>query len=189
MLNKDELKNKLDEIKNLIKENSKDANQSENLVNELLSVYDKYNSEETLVHIPLSSIEKECDGETFTMSITKDGQAIYHTRGGYTVIADERYSSFFDTIYNLIDYINGSVKLDEEMNTIMDGDVIATSYVLNIPIYAMGDYSFKVELFNRAYEYLSKALEDASAELKDETFQENKEFQDAIIALQALKIE
>lgn len=189
MENKLQLRNKLEEIKLSLMSQSNDSSETKSLIDELLSVHYKLNHEDTLIHIPMSSIEKECDGETFTMAITKDGKAIYHTRGGYTVIADEKYSSLFDTIYNLIDYINGVVELDDEMKTIMDGDVISTSYVLNIPIYAMGDYSFKVDLFNRTFEYLEKALDEASAELQDETYQENREFQEAIEALQDLRID
>lgn len=189
MYNKDELREKLEEIKNLIKTNSKDAHYADTLISDLLSVHGQLKHEPTLVHIPLSSIEKECDGETFTMAITKDGKAVYHTRGGYTVIADASYTSLFDTMYHLIDYINGTVQLDDELKSIMDGDVVATSYVLNIPLYAMGDYEFKVDLFNKTYDYLTKAIAEAESELKDETYQENIEFREAVEALQNLKNE
>jgi hypothetical protein len=188
-MDKQKLRTKLEEIQNNIKANSKDADYAETLLNELLSTHGQLKHEPTLVHIPLSSIEKKCEGDTFTMSITKDGKAVYHTRGGYTVIADATYTSLFDTIYHLIDYINGAVKLDDELKVIMDGDVVATSYVLNIPLYAMGDYEFKVDLFNKTYEYLTKAILDAESELQDETYKENIEFKEAVEALQNLKNE
>ena len=187
MYNKKELGEKLEEIKNLIKTNSKDAHYADTLISDLLSVHGQLKHEPTLVNVPIKDIEKQSEGETFTMAITKDGKAIYHTRGGYTVVADSNYSSLFYTIYNLIDYMNDEVELDEEQKSILSGDLIATSYILNIPMYAMGDFDYKVHLFNDIYEYLSKAIVEAEENLQDETPEENKQFQDAIEALETLK--
>ncbi len=186
-MDKNELKDKLEEIKNLIKTNSKDAHYAETLISELLSVHGQLKHEPTLVHVPLKDIEKEADGETFVMATTKDGKAIYHTRGGYTVIADSTYSSLFYTIYNLIDYINGTVELDEETKNILEADTIATSYILNIPMYVMDDFEYKASLFENVLHYLTKRVEDAEKELQDETPDENREFQSAVEALNVLQ--
>lgn len=188
-MDKNELKDKLEEIKNLIKTNSKDAHYAETLISELLSIHGQLKHEPTLVHVPLKDIEKEADGETFVMATTKDGKAIYHTLGGYTVIADSNYSSLFYTIYNLIDYINGTVELDEETKSILEADTIATSYILNIPMYVMDDFEYKASLFENVLQYLTKRIEDADKELQEETPEENREFQDAVEALNILKSE
>ena len=186
-MDKNELKNKLEEVKNLIKTNSKDAHYAETLISELLSVHGQLKHEPTLVHVPLKDIEKEADGETFVMATTNDGKAIYHTRGGYTVIADSSYSSLFYTIYNLIDYMNGSVELDEETKNILEADTIATSYILNIPLYVMDDFEYKASLFENVLHYLTKRVEESEEELQDETPDENREFQNAVEALNALQ--
>lgn len=186
-MDKNELKNKLEEVKNLIKTNSKDAHYADTLISELLSVHGQLKHEPTLVHVPLKDIEKEADGETFVMATTKDGKAIYHTRGGYTVIADSSYSSLFYTIYNLIDYMNGTVELDEETRNILEADTIATSYILNIPLYVMDDFEYKASLFENVIHYLTKRVEESEEELQDETPDENREFQNAIEALNALQ--
>lgn len=189
MEDKKELREKLDELKNLIKTNSKDAHYAETLISDLLSVHGQLKHEPTLVHVPLKDIEKEADGETFIMATTKDGKAIYHTRGGYTVIADSNYSSLFYTIYNLIDYINGSVELDEETSEILKGDTIATSYILSMPIFVMDDFEYKVQLFDNLVGYLNKKVADTEQELQEETPEENREFQNAVEALETLKAE
>lgn len=189
MEDKKELREKLDELKNLIKTNSKDAHYAETLISDLLSVYGQLKHEPTLVHVPLKDIEKEADGETFIMATTKDGKAIYHTRGGYTVIADSNYSSLFYTIYNLIDYINGSVELDEETSEILKGDTIATSYILSMPIFVMDDFEYKVQLFDNLVGYLNNKVAESEQELQEETPQENREFKDAALALETLKSE
>lgn len=186
-MDKNELTTKLEEVKNLIKTNSKDAHYAETLISELLSVHGQLKHEPTLVHVPLKDIEKEADGETFVMATTKDGKAIYHTRGGYTIVADSTYSSLFYTIYNLIDYINGTVELDEETKNILEADTIATSYILNIPMYVMDDFEYKASLFENVLHYLTKRVEDAEKELQDETPDENREFQNAVEALNALQ--
>lgn len=186
-MDKNKLKTKLEEVKNLIKTNSKDADYAETLLNELLSTHGQLKHEPTLVHVPLKDIEKEADGETFVMATTKDGKAIYHTRGGYTVIADSNYSSLFYTIYNLIDYINGTVELDEETKNILEADTIATSYILNIPMYVMDDFEYKASLFENVLNYLTKRVEESEKELQDETPDENREFQNAVEALNALQ--
>lgn len=188
-MDKNELKDKLEEVKNLIKTNSKDAHYAETLISELLSVHGQLKHEPTLVHVPLKDIEKEADGETFIMATTKDGKAIYHTRGGYTVIADSNYSSLFYTIYNLIDYINGTVELDEETSEILKGDTIATSYILSLPIFVMDDFEYKVQLFDNLVGYLNKKVAEAEQELQEETPEENREFQNAVEALETLKAE
>lgn len=186
-MDKNELTTKLEEVKNLIKTNSKDAHYAETLISELLSVHGQLKHEPTLVHVPLKDIEKEADGETFVMATTKDGKAIYHTRGGYTIVADSTYSSLFYTIYNLIDYINGTVELDEETKNILEADTIATSYILNIPMYVMDDFEYKASLFENVLHYLTKRVEEAEKELQDETPDENREFQNAVEALNALQ--
>lgn len=186
-MDKNELTTKLEEVKNLIKTNSKDAHYAETLISELLSVHGQLKHEPTLVHVPLKDIEKEADGETFVMATTKDGKAIYHTRGGYTIVADSTYSSLFYTIYNLIDYINGTVELDEETKNILEADTIATSYILNIPMYVMDDFEYKASLFENVLHYLTKRVEEAEKELQDETSDENREFQNAVEALNALQ--
>lgn len=189
MEDKKELREKLDELKNLIKTNSKDAHYAETLISDLLSVHGQLKHEPTLLYVPTKDIEKQAEGETFTMAITKDGKAIYHTYGGYTVVADASYSALFDTIYNLIDYMNGTVELDEETSEILKGDTIATSYILSMPIFVMGDFEYKVQLFDNLVGYLNKKVAEAEQELQEETPQENREFKDAALALETLKSE
>lgn len=188
-MDKQKLRTRLEEIQNNIKTNSKDADYAETLLNELLSTHGQLKHEPTLVHVPLKDIEKEADGETFVMATTKDGKAIYHTRGGYTVIADSNYSSLYYTIYNLIDYINGTVELDEETAEILKGDTIATSYILSMPIFVMDDFEYKVQLFDNLVGYLNKKVANAEQELQEETPEENREFQNAVEALETLKAE
>lgn len=188
-MDKNLLKERIDEVKNNLITNSKDAHWTKNAIDELLSLKGQLEHEPTLLYVPTKDIEKQAEGETFTMAITKDGKAIYHTYGGYTVVADASYSALFDTIYNLIDYMNGTVELDEETSEILKGDTIATSYILSMPIFVMGDFEYKVQLFDNLVGYLNKSVSEVEQELQEETPKENREFKDAAIALETLKSE
>jgi hypothetical protein len=183
-MDKKELKARLDEVKNLIKTNSKDAHFAESLISELLSLNGQIKHEPTLVHIPLESVLEEAKGDTFTMSRTKDGKVIYHTYGGYTIIADSSYSSLADTINASIDYLNGNVELDDDQKEIMNNDILATTYLLNLPMFAMGDYEFKYKLASETIDYLTQKIKESEeAELQEETFAENEDFENAVKAL------
>lgn len=187
-MDKKELKDKLEELKKQIKANSKDAHYADTLISEFMSVHGQLKHEPTLVHIPLDSVVDSTESDTFTMSITKDGKAVYHTRGGYTVITDATYHSLFETMQSTVDFLNGKVELDDEGREIMENDVIATTYVLNTPMYAMGDYEFKYKLANDSIEYLKSKFEEAeNAELQEETPEENRAFQDAVEGLETVK--
>lgn len=183
-MDKKELKDKLNEVERVIKANSKDAHYAETLINELKSLYRQIKHEPTLVHIPLDNVIEEAKGDTFTMSRTKDGKVIYHTYGGYTIIAESSYSSLAGTINASIDYLNGNVELEDDQKEIMDNDILATTYLLNLPMFAMGDYEFKYKLASETIDYLTQKIKESEeAELQEETFAENKEFENAVKGL------
>lgn len=187
-MDKKELKDKLEELKKQIKANSKDAHYADTLISEFMSVHGQLKHEPTLVHIPLDSVVDSAESDTFTMSVTKDSKAVYHTRGGYTVIADATYHSLFDTIQASVEYLNGKIELDEDGKEIMENDVLATTYVLNLPMFAMGDYEFKYKLTTDTIEYLKSKFEEAeNAELQEETPEENRAFKEAVEGLETVR--
>lgn len=187
-MDKKELKNKLEELKKQIKANSKDAHYADTLISEFMSVHGQLKHEPILIHIPLDSIAEETDGGNFTMAITKDGKAIYHVRGGYDLIVDGSYHSLFETIQASIDFMNGKVELDEDGKEIMENDILATTYLLNLPLIAMSDYEFKYKMTNEIIKYLNSEVEKAvNAELQEETLEENRAFQEAVEGLENVK--
>lgn len=190
-MDKKELKEKLKEVESLIKTNSKDSHYAETLISELKSLHGQLKHEPTLVHIPLDSVEKSINEDTYTMSITKDGKAVYHTKGGYTIICDSQYASLFDFIEMCIDFINGKFEeeLEDDHKNIIAGDITASTYVLNIPLIAMGDVDFKYKVASSVIEYLNTALENAEKELQEETPEEDKEFKGAVLAMEHIKEE
>ena len=98
MTDKNTLKQKLEETKAKIKSNSKDAHFADSLISDLLSIKGQLEHEPTLVHIAEVDIVSRFDGAHFEMCVTKDGTAVYRTRGGYTIVADYGLTSLNSTI-------------------------------------------------------------------------------------------
>lgn len=190
-MDKKELKEKLKEVESLIKTNSKDAHYAETLISELKSLHGQMKHEPTLVHIPLDNVEKSIDGETYTMSITKDGKAIYHTKGGYTLICESQYASLFDFIESSIDFINGKFEdeMEDEYKDILSNDITSSTFILNLPLIAMGDVEFKYKMVGEIIDYLNNSVLEAEKKLQEETPKEDEEFKGAVIAMEHIKEE
>lgn len=190
-MDKKELKKRLNEVEKVLIANSKDIRYTETLISELKSLHGQLKHEPTLVHIPLDSVEKSVDGETYTMSITKDGKAVYHTKGGYTLICESQYASLFDFIESSIDFINGKFEdeLENEYKDILSNDITSSTFVLNLPLIAMGDVEFKYKMIGEIIDYLNNSVLEAEKELQEETPKENEEFKGAVIAMEHIKEE
>lgn len=184
MTDKNTLKQKLEETKAKIKSNSKDAHFADSLISDLLSIKGQLEHEPTLVHITEASIIDRFDGAHFEMCITKDGTAVYRTRGGYTIVADYGLSSLNKTISDFITLSKNEVKLsDSEMEAVLL-DLDANAHVLNIPMLAFSDLDFKFELAKMVINFLRDTYDKAmNAPLQDETPEENKVFKDGITAI------
>lgn len=188
-MDKEILKKKLDEAKKKIKANSKDAHFADALVDELLSLKGQLGIEPTLVHIPVDDVVKTLKGETFEMSLTKHGDAIYHVYGGYTIVADgNRMRSLANAIADYV--VNQELvdKLDEKEREAYDLDLSASAYVLNIPMLAFSDPNLKYDLATRMVSWLRESYETALAQpLQEETREQDAAFEDAAKAIENLK--
>lgn len=185
-MDKKELKEKLKEVESLIKTNSKDSHYAETLISELKSLHGQLKHEPTLVHIPLDSIEKSIDLDTFTMSITKDGKAIYHTKGGYTLVCDSKFLQLFSLIDSCIDGFNG---IDKDGIVLDEKDVKSLGLLLNIPLVAPLKSDFMIEIARKTEEFIEELSLNAEKELQEETPEEDKEFKGAVLAMEHIKEE
>lgn len=178
------MKQKLEETKAKLKANSKDAHFAETLISDLLSLKGQIEHKPTLVYIAEEDIVDRFDGEHFEMCVTKDGTAIYRTRGGYAIMADYGLTNLNKTIRNFISLSKNDVKLsDDEMEAVLL-DLDANAHVLNIPMIAFSDLDYKFELAKMAVNFLKDTYEKAiQAPLQEETPEENKVFKDGITAI------
>lgn len=191
-MDKKDLKKDLADIKAKIKANSTDAHFADTLIAELLSIKGQIDHEPTLVHIPLSDVDDKLEGETFAIYSLKSGDVAYHLKGGYTLIASNRFFSLNDALRG---YVANQHIIDTELNAddkeLYENDLWASTYLLNLPTIAFSDLEFKYKIVNRIIEYLDELQKKllVEAELQDETPEENREFEDATMALETLKSE
>lgn len=189
-MDKKDLKKDLADIKAKIKANSTDAHFADTLIAELLSIKGQIDHEPTIVHIPLSDVEDKLEGETFAIYSLKSGDVAYHLKGGYTLIASNRFFSLNDALRG---YVANQHIVDTELNTedkeLYEKDLWASTYLLNLPTIAFSDLEFKYKIVNRIIEYLDELQKKllVDAELQDETPNADKAFKDATLALEDIK--
>lgn len=189
-MDKKDLKKDLADIKAKIKANSTDAHFADTLIAELLSIKGQIDHEPTIVHIPLSDVDDKLEGETFAIYSLKSGDVAYHLKGGYTLIASNRFFSLNDALRG---YVANQHIIDTELNAedkeLYEKDLWASTYLLNLPTIAFSDLEFKYKIVNRIIEYLDELQKKllVDAELQDETPNADKAFKDATLALEDIK--
>lgn len=190
-MNKEDLKKKLEEVKAKIKANSKDAHFADSLISDLLSLKGQICVEPTAIRIDESDIVDKFEGETFVMYMTKRGDAVYHVRGGYTIIADTRQIALNRTIANCVSIHKDMDGLTEEQKEAIFLDMSATAYVLNVPMFAFSDQEFKYNMAKSVVKWLRETYEEAMSvdELQPETTDEDKVFEEGVMAVERLKEE
>lgn len=187
------LKERFEEVKNNILANSKDAHWAKNAIDELVSLKGQLDHEPTLVYLPLKDVERQLKGDTYEMSIMKDGTAVYHTYGGYTVVAKPNLESLAGSI---AEYVGSQDIIDtftEEEKTNFELDLSAFCYIMSLPTFAFSDIEFRYTMASKIVEFLrTKTEELLEQELKEETSEDvenNARFKDATLALEEMKEE
>lgn len=188
-MNKSELREKMNEVIAKIKVNSKDAHYADKLVDMLLSLKGQLDIEPTLIHLPSEEVVDKLESDTFRLALCKSGEVVYHLKGGMDIVVQPRAESLYNHLVETINMQDAIKELDEEQQQIIENDIIASTYVLNIPFMAFGDLEFKYKLANVVIDYLVELQEKMleNAELQEETPMENTLFEEATMALEEMK--
>lgn len=192
-MDKKVLKERLDEVKNNLITNSKDAHWAKNAIDELLSLKGQLEHEPTLVYLPVKDVENKLEGGTFEMSIMKDGTAVYHTYGGLTVVAKPNLTSLAGTIAEYVGSQEYVATLNEEEKELFDLDLSAFGYIMSLPMFAFSNKEFTYSIASNIVEFLRKSADELlNEELHEETSEDiemNERFKDASLALEEMKEE
>lgn len=187
--NTQKTKSKIEEIKTLIKNNSKDVHYAQKLINELISLQKQLTHQPTVVNIPLDDIIKSYKGDGWEMLYSKDNSAIYRTTGGYTLICKSVFNVLNQTISEVIDYMNGNINVDltDDQKKAMETDIALNTAVLNLPLLATADLDFKLALIRELENYIDKLQEQISnSELPNET-EDDELFKDYVLGTETIK--
>lgn len=188
-MNKKEIKAKIDDIKAQIKANSKDAHFAEKLIGDLLSLKGQYEHQPTMVNVAMDEVVDTLEGNTFTIYKTKSGVSGFHLKGGYDIVVQPRVESMNGALKTYIDYQSIIEKLTEEELKSYNADLLASQFVLTLPMYAFADLDFKFKVANMFADYM-KGMQDKfldDVELQEETPEENKRFEEATKGLEEIK--
>lgn len=189
-MNKEALKAKLDEVKAKIKSNSKDTHFAESLINDLLSLKGQLCVVPTVIRIDENDILDKFSGNTFEMFTTKKGEAVYHVKGGYTLIADHRMVSLNNAIAGYIYAAKTMDTLNESEQEALTLDMSAAAYVMNLPFFAFSDQDFLYKIAEEVIQWLREKYDKAMEEpLHPETPEEDTAYREAAMWVESLKNE
>lgn len=171
-MDKNILKEKLEDVKAKIKANSKDAHYADSLISSLLSLKGQIEHEPTIAYVPLKDVVDQLDDDTYKMVVTKSGVAVFHVYGGYTVIADPRMVSLNHAIRYYIEKNKTKDELTAEEAVDAELDLSAARFLLSAPMYAFADdglrYSIATDIIkwinSTADELMNQPLQDEDAE-------------------------
>lgn len=178
--------NRLSEIENLIRMNSKDPQYAETLLNEY-RLEAKKNIQASELFIPSDSVISTIDGGSFVIKECEDG-ILFHLRGGYDVFVNPRMTSLYKHLVYLLRTRERYDELSDEEKRIFDATYHATFVNLQIPVFMANDEEYFFAVAEQALHYLNKFAEAAlNAELKPETPVENAEFENMMEAVKIIE--
>lgn len=176
-MDKKVLKERLDEAVKKIKQNSKDINLADRLIDDLLMI----NSEMSVEPLAFDSgkILKTFKGNSYEIILSDKG-AIYHEYGGYAIFVQGNYKALFDSIVAMGEHLE-----DKKEELLVDEMAIA----LRFPLLVFSDINLFYDSINMIFDFLSKKQKEASSELSDETVLEDMQFKEASLTLEKIKEE
>ena len=184
METKNELKEKLEELKKQIKINSKDAHWAENALREYESLVGQ------LKHEPIVlDCGKEVDewvGETFRITKTTTG-VLFHTYGGYSVFCTPNITALYETLVDYVENKDEYAKLEGEDRENHELALSALAYCINLPSFVCSDEAFLYDTAKRIVEYLREMSEELiNQPLREETSEDleaNQAYRDAELGI------
>lgn len=187
-MNKEEIKEKIEELKKRLIENSTDAELTRDLTEELLHRYDEYRNEPVMVDIPVADVLNDFKGDTFEMCYTKK-EAVYKNNAGYTVICPMAYKALFEYIFDLCNMKEEALDtLDDNERELLKNDIRVSSWVMTVPVLAMQDLKLKYSLYDTYYEYVNvKSKEAVEIPLQEEDVERDDDFRIAVENMDKIK--
>lgn len=176
-MEKQELKNKIEEVVNQIKTNSKDAKFADSLIDKLLSLKGQLDVEPMRFGIPEKDVIKEYDNDSIRFVRCK-GYIAFQAKGGFSVFVSPRMSALYQHLEGLLDMKDNFDNLTEEQKEGYDTSYLYTSILMQIMLFAVFDAQMFADLSNDVMKRYKEFLDRYNnIPLQEETFKENAEFE------------
>lgn len=185
-MERNELKEKLSELKKKIKANSKEAKFASQLVEELL-LTQRMIDKEPLYTYDLGAEVDRLEGQTFYIAKHEKG-ALYHVYNSYDLVVQPSQLALYDTLVSLVENKEANAKLVGEEKENFENYMNIVSYVLSVPAYALGDGELSVEIATLVVKHMNETFKKLMNQpLQEETPKEDQEFKEATLAVEEVK--
>lgn len=127
------------------------------------------------------------EGETFYIAEHEFG-ALYHVYNSMEIAVNMSQTSLYETLVDLVRNKDVYEKLEGEEKNNFELSMSAMIYILNCPLYSFSSIEFTFSVAETIIKQLRLIYEKAmSAELQEETKEEDKLFENAAKAIDMLK--
>lgn len=127
------------------------------------------------------------EGETFYIAEHEFG-ALYHVYNSMEIAVNMSQTSLYETLIDLVRNKDVYAKLEGEEKNNFELSLSAMIYILNCPLYSFSSIEFTFSVAETIIKQLRLIYEKAmSAELQEETKEEDKLFENAAKAIDMLK--
>ena len=127
------------------------------------------------------------EGETFYIAEHEFG-ALYHVYNSMEIAVNMSQTSLYETLIDLVRNKDVYAKLEGEEKKNFELSLSAMIYILNCPLYSFSSIEFTFSVAETIIKQLRLIYEKAmSAELQEETKEEDKLFENAAKAIDMLK--
>ena len=184
-MDKEVLKERLNEVKNQLRTNAKDVHFFDRLIDEALSLKGQMDVEPMFAYLPENEIVDRIKGNNYELVYTPK-QAGYRL-GGYSIIVQNNYG-LGGQIMNYIDMMKDTSSLDEKQKEIFELDLAASMLNFNAILFAANDFEFRYQLNELVVNYLEKKQKEMNnVEVPEETTEEDREFYATMKAIETIE--
>lgn len=186
MTKNEDINKTVKELKAKIKANSKDAHFADTLIEELLTAKARMGVEP--IELNVGKRIDSWKGETFEIVKTDRG-CLYHEYGGYNIfVTFDNNTALYSTLCDYVDNRRFYDTLDEEEKERYELTLQAVAYCLSVPKFCFTDAAFTFDLASMVVKFLREQYEKYIDEpLQEETIEEDKEFEQAVKAVENIK--
>lgn len=185
-MERNELKEKLVELKKKIKANSKEAKFANQLVEELL-LTQRMIDKEPLHTYDLGAELDRLEGETFYIAKHEKG-VLYHVYNSFDLVVQPSHLALYDTLLSLVENKEANAKLEGEEKENFERYMTIVSYILSVPAYALEDTGLSIEIATLVVKHMNETYKKLMNQpLQEETPKEDQEFKEATLAIEEVK--
>lgn len=180
------IKERLEEVKRQIKNNSKDAHLADKLISDLIL------NQKQLDIVPLNTFDvgkelKRKQGTSFYVSINENG-AVLHIYNNIEYLVHPNNKALFSLLENFVDGYEGDGS--DEYKDLYTAIYTCILYIFCIPTWSAMDLNLMLEFATKMLNYINeKANNLLHTDVTGETFKENVEFENVSILLDSISSE